>query len=188
MNNCKNNEVERTQPPAGQRLSGYAKVAVLMLFLLPLSWAFAGGIDLQFAVAADPALTQAMNEASRAMIAGQSSTEWMSSCANIVMQASSQMHWFADALISGVLSCALLGFLLGHWSDDPSWAGLLPVLFIASGMNPACMGDGAFMPHLPVADQFLVLAGQCTALHLMAYRVYERRRGLKRTKKTLSAM
>ena len=163
-------------------------VALLMLFVLPLSWAFACGVDLQFAVASDPDLTKAMDEASKAMLAGQSSAEWMKSCAQIVMQASPRMHWFADALISGVLACTLLGGVLGRWSDDPSWAGLLPVLFIFSGVNPACMGDGAFLPHLPIADQFFVLAGQCTAMHLVAYWVCDRRQERENRKKTLSVM
>ncbi|MBQ7567225.1 hypothetical protein IJT17_00290 [bacterium] len=156
------------------QLSGYSKAALVMIFVVYLGWALAGGIDAHLLTMQDAQLNQEMTKLAENTL-NQSAQDWQGTFANIMYRIGPRMHWFADAFISGVLTCAYIGWLVGRWTENPRWAGLLPVLYIFSGLNPACIGDNVYVQRLTLEEQFLVVAGQCTAAHLMAYRAFEKK-------------
>ncbi|MDO5296364.1 MAG: hypothetical protein Q4F00_07010 [bacterium] len=157
------------------QLSGYAKASLVMIFVVYLGWALAGGIDAHFVTMSDPQLNQEIAQLSEDILDGKSTQNWQDVFSQTMLSVAPRMHWLADAFISGVLTCAFVGWLVGKWTDNPRWAGLMPVLYILSGLNPACLGDGVYVQRLTLEEQFLVVAGQCISAHLFAYRVYEKK-------------
>ena len=168
-------DLEEKSAHIALQLSGYAKASLVMIFVVYLGWAFAGGVDAQLVTMNDPQLSQDLAKLSEDILNGRSDQSWQDAFSQTMYAIAPQMHWLADALISGILTCAFVGWLVGRWTDNPRWAGLMPVLYILSGLNPACLGDGVYVQRLSLEEQFLVVAGQCTAAHLMAYRAYEQK-------------
>ncbi len=171
----KREDLEERSEHLALQLSGYAKASLVMIFAVYLGWAFAGGIDAHFTAMSDPQLNQEITQLAENMLNGQSDQNWQDVFSQTMFRIAPQMHWLADALISGIITCAFVGWLVGRWTDNPRWAGLMPVMYILSGLNPACLGDGVYVYRLTLEEQFLVVAGQCIAAHLMAYRTYEKR-------------
>lgn len=155
-----------------RNLSVYAQVSLAMVAGVYLLWAFIGGIDAQIAMLLDPSLQAQVEEAARAH---QGSEEWVVEVLKIVAP---RMHWPAVALVASLLAFPLLGWLLGRYAEDPSWAGILPMVDLLSGLNPIMLGQQDLIPVLPVHQQFGILLVQILCIHLTAHRVHVRRRAL----------
>jgi len=155
-----------------RNLSVYAQVSLAMVAGVYLLWAFIGGIDAQVAMLLNPGLQDQVEEAARVH---QGSEEWLVEVLKIVAP---RMHWPAVALVASLLAFPLLGWLLGRYAEDPSWAGILPMVDLLSGLNPIMLGQQDLIPVLPVHQQFGILLVQILCIHLTAHRVHVRRRAL----------
>ncbi|NMA27452.1 MAG: hypothetical protein GX934_06785, partial [Burkholderiales bacterium] len=65
---------------------------------------------------------------------------------------------------------------LGRYAEDPSWAGILPLVDLLSGLNPIMLGQQDLIPVLPVHQQLGILLVQILCIHMVAYRVHARRK------------
>ncbi len=158
------------RPPSTLRnLSIYAQVSLAMVAGVYLLWAFVGGIDAQIAMLADPTLQAQVEEATRVH---QGSEEWVLEVLRIVAP---RMHWPAVALVTSLMAFPLLGWLLGRFADDPSWAGVLPMVDLLSGLNPVMLGHQELIPVLPLHQQVGILLLQILTIHLAAQWAHARR-------------
>jgi len=153
-----------------RNLSIYAQVSLAMVAGVYLLWAFIGGIDAQIAMLLDPSLQVQVDQAARAH---QGSEEWVLEVLKIVAP---RMHWPAVALVASLLAFPLLGWLLGRHAEDPSWAGVLPMVDLLSGLNPVMLGQQDLIPVLPVHQQVGILLIQILSIHLTAHWAFNRKK------------
>lgn len=165
----------RSLPPRGVRVNAdpgpapsfrnmmlYVQVSLLMVAGVYLLWALLGGVDSQVALALHPELA---GQVEAAVKAHQGSEQWVVEVLKIM---SPHMHWAAVALVTSLIAFPLLGWLLGRYAEDPSWAGVLPLVDLLSGLNPAMIGQQDLIPLLTLPEQVGILMVQIVTLHVTA--------------------
>lgn len=160
------------EPQAGpnwRNLSLYTQVALVMVAGVYLLWAVLGGVDSQIVMLSDPALQAQVEAAAKAH---QGSEQWV---VEVLKVMGPRMHWPALALVTSLLAFPLLGWLLGRFADDPTWAGILPLVDLLSGLNPIMIGQNDIIPALTLQQQVGILLVQILTIHATAQWAWSRR-------------
>ncbi len=155
--------------PTLRNLSVYAQVSLAMVAGVYLVWAFLGGLDAQIVMVADPALQARVQAAADA---SQGNEQWVVEVLKLVAP---RMHWGGLALVTSLVTFPFLGWLLGRYAEDPSWAGILPLVDLVSGLNPIRLGGNDLIAPLPLDQQIGLLLLQILGIHLTARWVHVRR-------------
>jgi len=152
-----------------RNLSVYAQVSLAMVAGVYLVWAFLGGLDAQIVMVADPALQARVQAAADST---QGNDQWVVEVLKLVAP---RMHWGTLALVASLVTFPLLGWLLGRYAEDPSWAGILPLVDLVSGLNPIRLGGNDLIAPLPLDQQVGLLLLQILGIHLTAHLAHARR-------------
>ena len=147
----------------------YVQVSLLMVAGVYLLWALLGGVDSQVALAQNPELVAQVEAAVKAH---QGSEQWV---VEVLKVMAPRMHWAAVALGTSLVAFPLLGWLLGRYAEDPSWAGVLPLVDLLSGLNPVMIGQQDLIPLLTLPEQIGILLVQIVTIHLTAQWAWRRR-------------
>lgn len=170
-----------SQPsPVAHNIALYAQIGLVMLVGVYVVWVVLCGIDAQIAMMTDPHLLEEIKAATGIDFSDSSTVPSLNAGADqfvtLLRIVSPKMHWFAVAVVTSVICFPPLGFLLGRSAQDPSWAGLLPVIGLASGMNPACISSPESGALFPLSYQLIVLVLQILLIQCVANVVYSCRR------------
>lgn len=152
-----------------RNLSVYAQVSLAMVAGVYLMWAFLGGVDAQIVMTADPVLKSRVEAVT---LSAQGNEQWV---VDVLKLVAPHMHWGALALGASLLTFPFLGWLLGRYAEDPSWAGILPLVDLVSGLNPIRLGDNDLIAPLPMEQQVGLLLLQILSIHLVAHWIHVRR-------------
>lgn len=148
--------------PIVRRLAVYAQAGLLMVVGVYFVWAFVGGLDAQLAMSGNAELITRVNDITKSGLSGDKMV------IQVLQVMAPHMHWFEIALVASLVSFPVLGYFLGRYVDDPNWAGILPVLDLLSGMNPAYIGDNRMVVPLEMGQQLAVLLTQIIAIQAVA--------------------
>ncbi len=152
------------------RVAVYAQVGLVMLFGVYLLWAFMGGLDAQLILMRHPELATEYEALLKGKISGDELFM------KTLMLIAPHMHWFYLAVASSLVAYPCLGWLLGRMLDcPPTWAGLLPILGLLSGFNPAFIGASDFIATLSLEESIAVLTVQIVCIQGAAAFTFERR-------------
>lgn len=148
----------------------YSLVGVIMVFTLYIVWALLGGVDAQILLLQNPKLEAAYLNI---VNSGVSNDKLF---LKIIELMAPHIHWFNLAFISSILVFPFLGWLFGRLSSwEPNWAGLLPVLGLFSGVNPARLNGGDYVKLFSLDLQIILVVTQIVCIQLFAWLTYMRK-------------
>ncbi len=151
------------------RLARYAQIALLMVIIVYLVWAVGGGIDAQLVAGSHPEIASQL-----VLLEKQGFTE--QNLLNILTMLNPHMHWFGLALFSSLVSFSMVGMMVGRWTDNPGWAGALPIIDLIAGFNPVLLGGAPnLIGRLSLEQQIAVLLLQVIVVHSVAQTVFLKR-------------
>lgn len=147
----------------------YAQVAVAMIPLVALFAGLCAGVDYLLVLLTDASL---MEQVQKAAEAHRDTDRFVPEMMALLAP---RMHWSLLVLAASLLTFPLLGWIVGRYAQNPGWAGILPLLDLASGFNPVLMGTPEVPQLVPVLEQVGILIVQIVAVHGTAYWVWGRR-------------
>ncbi len=151
------------------RLARYAQISLLMVVIVYLIWAVGGGIDAQLVASEHPEIASQL-----VLLEKHGFTE--QNLMSILTLLNPHMHWFGLALFSSLVSFTLVGIMVGRWTDNPSWAGALPIIDLVAGFNPVLLGGAPnLIGRLTLGQQTAVLILQVVVVHNVAQAVFIKR-------------
>ncbi|MBQ7528837.1 hypothetical protein IJT10_02895 [bacterium] len=145
----------------------YSLVGVIMVFTLYIVWALLGGIDAQILLMQSPKLEAAYLKIINSGVAREKLF------LQVIELMAPHIHWFNLAFISSILVFPFLGWLFGRLSNwEPNWAGLLPILGLFTGVNPAHLNGGDYVKLFSIDLQFILIITQIVCIQLFAWITY----------------
>lgn len=157
----------QAQPQPGSRdLLLYVQAAVVMIPLVFLCTGLIAGFDYLFVLLGDPALTEQIQKAAT------SERDAAEFVPEIMRLLAPRMHWSFVALLASLLTFPLLGWILGRYAHNPGWAGILPLVDLASGFSPILMGSPDTPQLIAVPEQIGILVVQIVTVHWAAHRAH----------------
>ena len=146
----------------------YITCALIATGIVYMIWALVCGCDSQIAVSSHPELAKTLEEMQNAPLEPQNIVALLS-------QLQPYMHTFLDALLSSVLGFYLVGFMVGRWCSNASYAGIIPCCVLITGLNPAMLGgvqgnvQGLNFSNFSLGERCVILFVQILAVHVSAW-------------------
>lgn len=163
-------ETEPQPPQTGTRdLVLYVQVGVAMIPLVFLFTGLCAGVDYLLVLLQDHALADQVQKAAEAH---RDTAQFVPEMMKLLAP---RMHWSMVALVASLLTFPVLGWILGRYARDPGWAGILPLVDLASGFSPVLMGSPDMPQLIAVPEQVGILVVQIVTVHWTAHRAWASR-------------
>lgn len=160
---------ETTEQPGGSRdVILYVQVSIVMVFLFLLFWALCAGAANVLLMLWDPALQERFQAVATAH---RDSAQFVPEMMKLLAP---HIPWGAVALAASLLTFPLLGWILGRYAHDPSWAGILPLVDVASGFSPLLIVFPEAPQLIPLPEQIGILVVQIVTVQGTAWWAHDK--------------
>lgn len=157
------------QPGGGRDLILYVQVSIAMVFLVLLFWALCAGVANMLLLLWDPALQE------RFQAAATNHRDTARFVPEMMKLLAPRVPWGLVALVTSLLTFPILGWILGRYAHDPSWAGVLPLVDVASGFSPLLIVFPETPQLIPLPEQIGILVVQIVTVQGTAMWAHEKR-------------
>ena len=157
--------------------------AVIMHTTMALVWWSVGAAFVAHLATGDPSIARSLEEVSKKYDARDEdeARKYLQTLAPVF----ERIDWFVVSVLSSLMAFSVLGFFCCRLSGSMDYLGILPVLSILSGQNPAILSvalaeRGMSAASLGFGQQVALLALQVTTVYLfgsMGTFLHRRRRG-----------